>query len=44
MESPRKYNASFQASMIIPWDVYLAVKDFLKTQTAFKVVTVSISS
>lgn len=30
-----KYNASFQASLIISRDVYLAVSDFLKTQTAF---------
>lgn len=34
-DSEGKYNASFQASLIMSRDVYLAVSDILKTQTAF---------
>lgn len=34
-DSEGKYNASFQASLIMSRDVYLAGSDILKTQTAF---------
>lgn len=34
-DSEGKYNASFQASLIMSRDVYLAVSDILKTQPAF---------